>query len=113
VAGFCLASAILSLVCHLLLETSVWPANAAQWLAVLGLGLGPLGAAFYTWDYGLKRGDVMTLGALSYASPLLSTIILVASGFALFHWSVLAACLLITAGALLASRDLLRRRAPT
>lgn len=113
VAGFCLASALLSFICHNLLEPTVWPQSAAQWLAIAGLGLAPLGAAFYTWDFGLKRGDVMTLGALSYASPLLSTLILVAAGFAVFHWSVLAACILITAGALVASKDLLFARKAT
>jgi drug/metabolite transporter (DMT)-like permease len=113
VAGFCLASAALSLACHLLLETTVWPHGAVQWLAVAGLGLAPLGAAFYTWDFGLKRGDVMALGALSYASPLLSTLLLVGAGVAQYHWSVLAACLLITAGALIASRDLLFRPKPS
>lgn len=110
VAGFCLASSLLALLCHLALEQTVWPATLQQWLAILGLGLAPLGAAFYTWDFGLKRGDVMTLGALSYASPLLSTLILVSSGVTPWHWSVLAACILITAGALLASKDLLFSR---
>lgn len=113
VAGFCIASSALSLICHLLFETTVWPGTTAQWLAILGLGLAPLGAAFYTWDYGLKRGDVMTLGALSYASPLLSTILLVMTGFATYHWSILVACLLITGGALLASKDLLFKRRST
>jgi drug/metabolite transporter (DMT)-like permease len=77
---------------------------------VLGLGLLPVGAAFYTWDLGVKRGDIMALGASSYASPLLSTLILIATGFAPFHWSVIAACLLITLGALIAAKDMLFRR---
>ena len=36
VAGFCLATALLSLVCHLAFETTVWPESTVQWLAVLG-----------------------------------------------------------------------------
>jgi drug/metabolite transporter (DMT)-like permease len=88
-------------------EQTVWPAQATQWLAVIGLGLFPLGLAFYTWDFGLKRGDVMVLGALSYAAPLLSTLVLIAFGFADYHWSILAACLLITGGALIAAKDML------
>jgi drug/metabolite transporter (DMT)-like permease len=83
-----------------------------QWMAVLGLGLLPVGAAFYTWDFGVKHGDIMVLGAASYASPLLSTLILVAAGFAPLHWSVIAACLLITAGAVIAAKDMLFRKAP-
>lgn len=115
VTGFCLATAGLAFVSHLLFETTVWPQGAWQWLAVLGLGLLPVGAAFYTWDYGVKHGDIMVLGAASYASPLLSTLILVATGFAPMHWSIAAACILITLGAVVAARDMLfgRRTGPT
>jgi len=59
ISGFCLAAALLSLGSHLLFEQTVWPQNSIEWLAVAGLGLLPLGAAFYTWDYGLKHGDIM------------------------------------------------------
>jgi drug/metabolite transporter (DMT)-like permease len=107
VAGFCLASAVLAISAHLMLEQTAWPAASMQWLAILGLGLFPLGAAFYAWDFGMKRGDVMVLGALSYAAPLLSMMILIAFGFADYHWSILAACLLITMGAVIAARDML------
>ena len=107
VAGFCLVTALLSLVCHLLFETTVWPEDGQQWLAVMGLGLLPVGAAFYVWDYGVKHGDIMVLGASSYAAPVLSTLVLVMTGFAPLHWSVMAACLLITAGAGIAAKDLL------
>jgi drug/metabolite transporter (DMT)-like permease len=112
VTGFCLVTAFLSAICHLAFETTVWPADALQWAAVLGLGLLPVGAAFYSWDYGVKHGDIMVLGASSYASPLLSTLVLVAAGFAPFTWPVVVACLLITAGAVIAARDMLFKRAP-
>ncbi|AXV16534.1 EamA family transporter [Neorhizobium sp. SOG26] len=108
VTGFCLATSLLSLVCHMALETTVWPASGAEWAAVAGLGLLPVGAAFYAWDYGVKNGDIQIIGAASYAAPLLSTLILVASGFAQADWRILVACLLITGGAVLAARDLLR-----
>jgi drug/metabolite transporter (DMT)-like permease len=112
VAGFCLVTALLSALCHLAFETTVWPADAMQWAAVLGLGLLPVGAAFYTWDYGVKHGDIMVLGAASYASPLLSTLVLVTAGFAPLTWTVVAACLLISAGAVLAAKDMLFKRRP-
>lgn len=110
VAGFCLVTALLSTLCHLVFETTVWPQGAGQWLAVIGLGLFPVGAAFYTWDYGVKHGDIMVLGASSYASPLLSTLILVTAGFAPLSGPVIAACLLITAGAVIAAKDMILRR---
>jgi drug/metabolite transporter (DMT)-like permease len=112
VAGFCLLTAALSAACHVMFETTVWPQDSTQWAAILGLGLLPVGAAFYTWDYGVKHGDIMVLGAASYASPLLSTIVLVAAGFAPFTWPVIVACLLITLGAVIAAKDMLFRRSP-
>jgi drug/metabolite transporter (DMT)-like permease len=110
VTGFCAATMVLSLVSHLIFERTIWPAGAGQWLAVLGLGLMPVGGAFYVWDYGVKRGNIQILGALSYAAPLLSTVILVAAGLAQPSWRIAAACLLITGGAALAAKELLRRQ---
>lgn len=110
VTWFCLATAILSLLCHLALEETVWPRSAGQWLAVLGLGLLPVGAAFYAWDWGVKRGNIQVLGAASYAAPLLSTLVLVAAGRAEPSPRLAVACLLITAGAVLAAKSLLFSR---
>ncbi len=109
VGGFCGAVALLGLLCHLGLEDSVRP-EGWQWPAILGLGLGPVGAAFFVWDYGTKHGNIQVLGTLSYGAPLLSTLLLIAFGQGRATWAVLLACLLIVAGALLASRDFLRRR---
>jgi drug/metabolite transporter (DMT)-like permease len=107
VTWFCAATAVLSAGFHVLLEDTVWPAGAGQWLAVLGLGLMPVGAAFYAWDHGVKRGNIQVLGAASYAAPLLSTLILIVAGFAKPDPAILAACLLITAGAVLAAKSML------
>jgi drug/metabolite transporter (DMT)-like permease len=104
VTWFCAATSALSLACHLLLEQTVLPQGPAQWAAVAALGLMPVGAAFYTWDYGVKHGNIQVLGAASYAAPLLSTLVLIATGFAEPTWSVIAACVLITGGAVLAAR---------
>src|SRR6185369_7735235 len=107
VTWFCAATSLLSLACHFALEETVLPATAGQWLAVAGLGLMPVGAAFYAWDHGVKRGNIQVLGAASYAAPLISTLVLMATGFAEPSLTILAACLLITAGAVLAAKSLL------
>ncbi len=109
VTWFCAATAVLSLVCHLLLERTVWPEGMGEWAAILGLGLLPVGAAFYTWDHGVKHGNIQVLGASSYAAPLLSTLILIAAGAAPATAHIVAACLLITGGAALAAKDLIGR----
>ncbi len=109
VTGFCLATAILSFFCHLGLETTVWPETATQWIAVAGLGLLPVGAAFYAWDFGVKNGNIQLLGVASYAAPVLSTLILIAFGFAEPSWRIALACLFVTGGAVLAAKDVIFR----
>jgi drug/metabolite transporter (DMT)-like permease len=110
VAGFCAATALLAALVHALVETTVWPDTALQWLAIVGLGVGPVGAAFYTWDIGMKHGDIRVLGAASYATPLLSTAFLILAGFAKASANIVIAAILIGGGGLIAARDMLRSR---
>jgi drug/metabolite transporter (DMT)-like permease len=106
VVGFCLVTAVLAAIFHLIFETTVWPANSMQWLAVIGLGVGPVGAAFYAWDVGVKRGDIRVLGASSYAAPVLSTIVLVAFGFTAPSLTLWLSAALIAGGGFIAARDM-------
>jgi len=108
VAVFCLASAMLSLPLHLLLEDTIWPSGSLGWSSAVLLGLGPVGLAFYVWDFGVKRGDIQILGTASYAAPLLSTVVLILAGVATANWSLALAAVLITGGALLAARASLK-----
>jgi len=104
VAVFCVATAALSTMAHLALEETVWPTEAIGWASIIGLGLGPVGLAFYVWDIGVKQGDIQLLGVASYAAPLLSTLALIVAGVAAPNWPLLVAAVLITAGAALAAR---------
>jgi drug/metabolite transporter (DMT)-like permease len=104
VAIYCLISAALSAVAHLALETPAWPDSALGWAAVIGLGLGPVGLAFFVWDIGVKRGDIQLLGTASYAAPLLSTLALVAAGKATASPALAVSVVLIAGGAALAAR---------
>ena len=103
VAGFCLASAALALACHLAFEPTIWPSGPLAWGAVVGLGLLPLGLAFYVWDFGVKHGDIKLLGVASYAAPLLSTLLLIALGYAQASATLALAAALIVGGAVLAA----------
>jgi drug/metabolite transporter (DMT)-like permease len=106
IGGFCGISALLAFVCHLLLrESTQWP-QGSEWLAIVGLGIGPMGIAFFAWDYGVKRGHIRALGAFSYIAPLLSTFLLIYFG-APATVIVGLACLLIVGGAVLGGLDLL------
>jgi drug/metabolite transporter (DMT)-like permease len=114
VAGFCLATALLAAIAHGIVEVTIWPETAAQWLAIIALGVGPVGAAFYAWDIGMKRGDIRVLGAASYATPLLSTAFLIMAGFAKPSASIAIAAVLIAGGGLIAAKDMIgNKRVPS
>lgn len=107
VAGFCLVTAVLAAIVHFAFETTVLPNTLAQWLAVVALGIGPVGIAFFVWDIGMKRGDIRVLGAASYATPLLSTGFLILAGFAQPTAAIAIAAALIAGGGLIASKDMI------
>jgi len=109
VAGFCLGTAVLAAIVHGVVEVTVWPDTIGQWLAIAALGVGPVGAAFYAWDIGMKRGDIRVLGAASYATPLLSTAFLILAGFARPSANLAIAAVLIAGGGLIAARDMMKR----
>ncbi|GAB7550083.1 hypothetical protein CS8_097960 [Cupriavidus sp. 8B] len=73
----CGAVALCGALCHLALESTVMP-SAGEWLAVL------------------------LLGVLSYATPLMATLLLVWFGFATLTWTLAGAAALIIGGAALA-----------
>ncbi|TFH84912.1 EamA family transporter [Billgrantia azerbaijanica] len=102
VGGFCLVTALLAALCHLLFEPSRWP-QGIGWLGVIGLGLGPVGSAFFTWDLGVKHGDLRLLGLFAYFTPLLSTLVLIAAGYATATPLLALAAALITLGMLVGS----------
>jgi drug/metabolite transporter (DMT)-like permease len=106
VGAFCAATALLSWIGHALFETTAWPADMQEWAAVVALGLGPVGLAFFCWDHGMKRGDVRALGTMAYAAPLLSTLLLIVFGQGALTIPVLLACALIVGGAVLGTADL-------
>jgi drug/metabolite transporter (DMT)-like permease len=103
VIGSCALSSVGAAILHLALETTVWPASPTAWLAVIALGLGPVGLAFYLWDAGMKHGNVPALGALAYATPLLSTLLMTSLGLGAASSTIWLAAALITAGAALAN----------
>lgn len=107
VTGFCMATAVLSGICHFIFETTVIP-NATELFGILMLGLGPVGGAFYLWDYAVKNADIKLLGSISYFTPLLSTLLLVFLGYAEFTTAVTLACIFIIIGSFVSSAQYLK-----
>lgn len=100
---FGLVSGVLSLLCHWALEPQV-VLSGQDWLLLVLMGLGPLGAAFFLWDKALKLGDARHIGILSYITPLASTsLLMVVSGRA-FSWSIVLSAAMIISAALLGAR---------
>ncbi len=102
IGGVCGAVALAGLACHLALEPNVAP-GAGQWAAIVLLGLGPVGLAFFAWDFATKHGNLPLLGALSYLAPLLSTALLIAAGRASASATLVAAAALTVGGAAVAT----------
>ncbi len=110
VAIFCLLTSALSLPLHIIFEETIWPNGMLGWGAIVALGLGPVGLAFYVWDFGVKNGDIQLLGTTAYAAPLFSTCILVIAGIADASMTLAGATLLITAGSVIAARSSSKRQ---
>jgi len=100
VGSYAFVSGLLALSLHFLLEPAVeLTANDIALLVLMGLG--PLGGAFYLWDYALKHGNPQRAGLISFATPVLSTsLLLLVSGQALTLEILVAAILIILAAAI-------------
>jgi drug/metabolite transporter (DMT)-like permease len=103
VVGFCAGSALLAALAHAVFEVTVIPSPPVLGCVVL-LGLGPVGAAFFLWDIGMKRGDPRLLGILAYATPVASTMILGFAGFSPLSLTTFAAALLVAGGGWIAAK---------
>ena len=104
VVPFSAITALLAAICHLALETTVWPESFGAWLALLALGLGPVGIAFHLWQIGMKHGNMRLLGVMAYAAPLLSTGLLIVFDLAASSMMLIVSAILIVGGGLIAAR---------
>jgi drug/metabolite transporter (DMT)-like permease len=102
IGGICGLVAVAGLLCHLAFETTVRP-DVVQWAAIIALGLGPVGLAFFAWDHATKHGNLAMLGALSYLAPLFSTLLLIAVGQSDAKPILMIPAVLIITGAVIAT----------
>lgn len=103
VGSFALASGLLSLACHAALEPAV-TLSSHELLLIGLLGLGPLGGAFFLWDAAIKTGDARRIGLLAFATPILSTVLLLLSTGQALQWNVAIAAVLVVGAAWWGSR---------
>ena len=88
---------------HRLTEITVLPTTALQWVAVVAMGLGPLGFAYYAWDCGMRKGNARLLASAAFMIPIFSTLLLIAFNQAPFRPTIGLACGLVTGGVVLVS----------
>ena len=100
VGVFAFVAGALAICAHFLFEPAV-AIEMSDWSLLVLLGIGPLGAAFYFWDFAIKHGNPQQLGLLSFLTPLLSTALLVAVTGEEFSPLLILSAALIIAGALL------------
>jgi drug/metabolite transporter (DMT)-like permease len=104
VGGFCVVSGAGALgvaAAHGSLAPTLHALGWWEWLVIAGMGIGPLGLAFFCWDAALKRGDPRAIGTLAYLAPLLSTAWLLLFPGARLGWHLAVALVLIVGGAVL------------
>ena len=100
---FGLIAGLLSLLCHAVLEPRA-VLSSRDWMLMVLMGLGPLGAAFFLWDKALKAGDARQIGILSYITPLGSTALLIVVSGRPLTWSTALAAAMILGAAVLGAR---------
>jgi drug/metabolite transporter (DMT)-like permease len=100
VGVFAFVAGLSAIALHLIFEPSFTISGNQIWI-LLALGLGPLGSAFYFWDYAIKKGNPQQIGLLSFLTPLLSTMLLLIVTAEPLTWLLALSAALIVGGALL------------
>ena len=103
IGSFAFVSGLIAIGLHFAIEAPV-NIDSPDLLLLLVLGLGPLGGAFYLWDYALKNGNPQRAGLISFATPVLSTALLLATSGQAITFEVLIAAFLIILAAVIGRR---------
>lgn len=107
---FCLSAGLGCLALYF--SSSSWPhVTIADAGVLMYMGLGPMGGAFYLWDFAMKRGDPRKTAVLSYAIPVVSTLFLSAYLRVPMTPALWAGALLVTVSVAMASRSQISRGA--
>jgi len=108
VGAFCGAAAVACTGLSLVTENPVTP-SGTQALAIIGIGLAPMGFANLLWDYGMRQGDSRKLALLAYMTPLLGVLALWLTGAASPGWTVAFGAVFTVTGAFLGTSGKRRR----
>lgn len=77
-----------------LVQEPAWPSPVVWWMAVY-IGIGPMAAGFALWTRAMKGDGAKRFAPIGYATPLLSTILLLLSGEAFTSQTLLGATMVL------------------
>lgn len=95
--------ALLSLAGHWAFEARA-ALTPSQWLAVVGIGVAPLGLSNMLWDRASRTGRLALVSGIAYATPLVALLLLALFGAAEVGPATALGAVLIVGGAVLAGR---------
>lgn len=72
---YCLVSGAVCLLISFMSEERFEPSHK-DWIFLIIIGVGPLGAAFYLWDFAIKKIGAISVAPISYFTPVISTALL-------------------------------------
>lgn len=99
-------SGLVCLLAQFFISAPVWP-SGYEWVAVLILGVFRISYVF--WDYAMKKGNILILSSLSYATPFLSFLFLVLFGVTSNSEYILISVLFVTVGCFLTNLNNLKK----
>lgn len=100
---YCLTSGILCLILSFILEQTYVP-SSQDWIFLIVIGVGPLGAAFYLWDFAIKKIGPVSVAPISYFTPVISTTFLTLTLKQFPNSVLLLAIALVLAGVILGNK---------
>ncbi len=103
VGGYSFVAGLLAICLHFVFEQPTL-IDGSQWLWLVLLGLGPLGASFYLWDFALKNGPAQRVGTIAFFTPVISTALLLLTTGQELTLTLAAAAALILVAAVFGSR---------
>ena len=97
VGMYCGCGFILSLIAHIIFDKNVTP-TSPELLVLIIFGLTSQGSAYYLWNHGIRRGNFKLLSISSYATPVVSIVILILLGKSNYSNRLLVSALLVSGG---------------
>lgn len=102
---YCLVSGLICLGISYVVGERYSPSQQ-DWIFLVVIGIGPLGAAFYLWDFAIKKIGPVSVAPISYFTPVISTTLLTFILQQTPNPALLVAIFLVISGVILGNKKL-------